>query len=65
MKTITLTAAHEHDGCEHPAGTELVLTETDADWLIGVGKAKAAVTNSKVILLILVSWASLQKGTPG
>lgn len=44
MKTITLTEAHEHDGIPRAAGTELRLTETDADWLIGAGKARAAVS---------------------
>ena len=47
MKTITLTAPHEHDGREHPAGTELTLDDTAADWLIEIGKARVGSTRAK------------------
>jgi len=37
---IQLTAAHEHAGVTHPAGSSLDLPEADARWLIGKGLAK-------------------------
>lgn len=43
MKSIVLTAAHEHEGRVCEPGSELTLADADAAWLIGAGKAEAAV----------------------
>lgn len=40
MKTIELTAEHEHEGCVCLAGSELTLSDTFADWLISIGKGR-------------------------
>ncbi|MFV0680273.1 hypothetical protein [Ottowia sp.] len=42
MKTITLLKPHRHAGRDYPAGAALDLPARKADWLIGVGVAKAA-----------------------
>lgn len=41
MKTIELTAPHQHEGREYSAGDVIELSDNDAAWLIGSGKAKS------------------------
>lgn len=44
MKTIVLTAEHEHEGRVCAPGCELTLTDDDADRLVDLGKATVATT---------------------
>lgn len=41
MKTIELTAPHEHAGREYSAGDTIDVSDNDAAWLIWSGKAKS------------------------
>ena len=46
MKTIELIDEHEHAGRTYPPGSELSVAAEDADWLIGLKKAKPATKQS-------------------
>lgn len=42
MKTIELTAPHEHAGRVYPPGAHLTLDDDQADWLIALKQAVPA-----------------------
>ena len=42
MKTICLLKPHRHAGRDYKPGATLELPAAKADWLIGIGSAKAA-----------------------
>lgn len=41
MKTIELTAPHQHAGREYSAGDTIDVSDNEATWLIDAGKAKS------------------------
>lgn len=46
MKTVVLTAEHEHEGQPRQPGCELLLTDADAACLIALGKAAASTAST-------------------